>query len=610
MNTDTSTSIAYLDGVRFSRALRAGIARVLSRQDYLNKINVFPVPDGDTGTNIAYTLQTVASALNARVDRHIGNTLTRIADSALDGARGNSGAILAQFFQGLSDAGGSYRVLNTARFTRAMRAGADYARDALTEPKEGTILSVITDFALELESQMTQVGHADFVALLESGLSRAEASVANTPNQMEVLRKAGVVDAGGQGFVDMLAGAVDYMRQGSIREQADLDSIEIEDSYEASAESEMDLTHRYCTECMVVAEDVDRRKLREEISALGNSLVMAGSRGRVKIHIHVNEPAMLFDICARYGQVSGQKADDMHAQQATTHSARGGVAIISDSGADIPDDDMERLEVHMVPLRVHFRERAYLDKVSLSNDEFYRMLADGGVHPTTSQPPPGDFRRQFQYLSSHYDAVIALTITAQASGTFQSAESAAARVRSDSPVLVVDTKNVSLGQGMLATYAAECVQAGLNSDQVLVALERMIPLTRTFAVLPDMRYVVRGGRVSKGKKALADLLHITPVLATKPDGSIGQGGVLFGRENLVDKFARYLVRRAAAGKRYRVAVGHCNDPGSGNALLERLRAGIPELESALLTEVGSALGVHAGPGGLVVAIQEWVPIPE
>jgi len=604
----SSTSIAYLDGVRFSRALRAGIARVLSRQDFLNKINVFPVPDGDTGTNIAYTLQTVATALAARVDRHIGNTLTRIADSALDGARGNSGAILAQFFQGLSDAGGSYRVLNTERFARALRAGADYAHDALTEPRDGTIITVIMDFAREVQVQVERAAHADFVAVLEGGLVRAEASLANTPNQLEVLRRAGVVDAGAQGFVDLLAGAVDYMRQGSIRTQQDLDTIEIEDSMEASAESEMDLTFQYCTECMVVGEDIDRRKLREEISALGNSLVMAGSKNRVKIHIHVNEPQELFDICGNYGQVNGQKADDMHAQQATTHAPRGGIAIVSDTGADIPDDDMERLDVHLVPLRVHFGERGYLDKVSLSSDEFYHLLAEGGVHPTTSQPPPGDFRRQFQYLSSHYDAVIALTVTSRASGTFQSAESAASRVRSGSPVLVVDSRNVSLGQGMLATYAAECVKAGYSSDQVLLALDRMIPLTRTWGVLPDLRYAVRGGRVSRGKKAVADLLHITPVLATKPDGSIGQGGVLFGRENIVDKFARYLLRRASNGKRYRLAVGHCNDEASGLALLERLRAGIPDLESALLTEVGSALGVHAGPGGLVVALQEWVPI--
>jgi DegV family protein with EDD domain len=603
----TSASIAYLDGVRFSRALRAGIARVLSRQDYLNKINVFPVPDGDTGTNIAFTMQSIASALATRVDRHIGNTLTRIADSALDGARGNSGAILAQFFQGVSDTGGNYRVLNTERFAYVMRSGADYARDALTEPKEGTILSVLTDFALELEEQIKQAGHADFVSLLEAGLTRAETSLANTPNQMEVLRKAGVVDAGAQGFVDMLAGAVEYMRQGSIRDQMDLDSVDIDDSYEASAEAEMDLTFQYCTECMVIGGNIDRRKLREEISSLGNSLVMAGSHRRVKIHIHVNQPDELFEICGRYGKVSGQKADDMHAQQ-EAHSSKGGIAIISDSGADISDEEMERLDVSMVPLRIHFRERAYLDKVSLSNEEFYRLLSEGGVHPTTSQPPPGDFRRQFQYLSSHFDAVIALTITSKASGTFQSAESAASRVQSNSPVLVVDTKNVSLGQGMLATYAAECVQAGLNSDQVLVALERMIPLTRTWGVLPDLRYAVRGGRVSRGKKVIADLLHITPVLGTKPDGTIGQGGILFGRENIVDKFAGFLIRRAAQGVRYRVAVGHCNDPESGQALLERLRSGIPDLESAYLTEVGSALGVHAGPGGLVVALQEWVPI--
>lgn len=607
----STASIAYLDGVRLNRALRAGIARVLSRADYLNKINVFPVPDGDTGTNMAYTMQTVATTIARRLDRHVGNTLTQVADAALDGARGNSGAILAQFFQGVSDAAGQYRVLTTDRFARAMRAGADYARDALTDPREGTILSVLTDFAEEVERQVDRVSHRDFVALLEAGLERAEASLANTPNQMELLRKAGVVDAGAQGFVDMLAGCIEFMRSGDIRELPEAVVAEFTDDVDAEVISEeIDLTHRYCTECMVLGEGVDRRKLREEISALGSSLVMAGSHRKVKIHIHVNEPDSLFEICGRYGEVTGQKADDMQAQQASAHGDRAAVAVITDTGADIPEQLLESLDIHTVPLRVHFGERAHLDKVSLSSEEFYRLLAEGGVHPTTSQPPPGDFRRQFQFLGSHYGAVISVNLTAAASGTYQSAESAASRTTTDSPVIVVDSRNVSIGQGMLATYAAECVAQGMDSDQVLMALDHMIPRTFTFGVLPDLRYAVRGGRVSRAKKVVADLLHITPVLATKPDGSIGTGGVLFGREDIVGSFARFIARKAKAGVRYRVGVGHCNDPQSGRALLARLEGSIPEVESAHLSEVGSALGVHAGPGGLVVGIQAWVPPEE
>ena len=148
--------IAYLDGPRLSRGLRAGIHRLMADQDRLNRINVFPVPDGDTGTNLAMTMQSVLSALARCNDRHAGRTLETVADAALDGARGNSGAILAQFFLGLGDACGHLRLITTDNFIDAVQRGADYARDALSEPRDGTILSVLADFAKELRRDRLQ----------------------------------------------------------------------------------------------------------------------------------------------------------------------------------------------------------------------------------------------------------------------------------------------------------------------------------------------------------------------------------------------------------------------------------------------------------------------
>jgi len=133
------TGVLYLDGTRLSRALKAGIAQVLNDAEYLNKINVFPVPDGDTGTNLVLTLRSVLEALARHKDRDLGPTIEVVADSALDGARGNSGAILAQFFLGLADgaAGAGRWCINN--FCEAVQRGADYAREAMGEPREGTI---------------------------------------------------------------------------------------------------------------------------------------------------------------------------------------------------------------------------------------------------------------------------------------------------------------------------------------------------------------------------------------------------------------------------------------------------------------------------------------
>ena len=141
-----------LDGLQLNRALKAGIARLLSRQEHLNKINVFPVPDGDTGTNLALTMSAVLGSLQRWPDGHAGKTLTRIADAALDGARGNSGAILAQFFLGVCDRLGHLGHLSPDDFADGVHGGAAYARESLSEPREGTILTVLTDFAREIHS--------------------------------------------------------------------------------------------------------------------------------------------------------------------------------------------------------------------------------------------------------------------------------------------------------------------------------------------------------------------------------------------------------------------------------------------------------------------------
>ena len=171
-----SVTADSLDGLRLNFALQAGILRLLSRQEHLNKINVFPVPDGDTGTNLALTVNAVLGALRKSPDRHAGKTLTRVADAALDGARGNSGAILAQFFLGLCDRVGHLTQIAPADFAAGVGGGAEYARDSLSEPREGTILSVLTAFAQAVQ-RARKDGMDDFRSILRHGVAAARTVV-------------------------------------------------------------------------------------------------------------------------------------------------------------------------------------------------------------------------------------------------------------------------------------------------------------------------------------------------------------------------------------------------------------------------------------------------
>jgi len=592
-------ALRHLGGDRFAQALRSGIHRVIAEQDTLNAINVFPVPDGDTGTNLSLSLGSALATLQRPPGGQLGGLLAALADVLLDSARGNSGAIVAQFFQGVSDTAEPLARFTPRDFARAVTAGHEYARDALSQPREGTILSVIAAFAESLDRQTAAGRAGDFRELFRTSVADCERALARTETQLEELRRAGVVDAGAKGFVALVEGMSGYLADGRV--SALPEGLSLEELAPPVADGN-DPDFRYCTECLVTGEDIDRRKLREALSDLGDSLVLAGTRRKAKIHVHANEPARVFETAGRFGRVSGEKADDMRRQQHSSHELKAPFAVITDSAADIDEQDLERFDIHVVPLRVHFGDRGFLDKISISAEEFFAELATNPVHPTTSQPSPGDFRRQFQFLASHFGDVVSINVTGRVSGTLQAAQSAAERISAAGRVHVVNSLNVSLGQGLIAVFAAECAEAGLDAATTLAALDRVIAETYTFGIVSDLRYAVRGGRVPASRKWLADLLRLTPVLRTEPDGRVSAAGVLPGRRNVLPRFARYIASRIDTSQSWRLAVAHArNEPGA-RRLTALLRERIPQVSRSTVTELGSALGAHSGPGAIVVAL--------
>ncbi|MDH4048191.1 MAG: DegV family EDD domain-containing protein [Gammaproteobacteria bacterium] len=585
-------------------ALRCGIHRVILEQDSLNRINVFPVADGDTGTNLSLSLGAALGVLKAPHGDQLGKMLESVADAMLDGARGNSGAIIAQFFQGMSDSAENLARFTADTFSHAVSRGSEYAHDALAKPREGTILSVIRAFADSLQEQLSNTSDIAFPDLLGKAVETMRKALVRTQNQLEELRKAGVVDAGAKGFVALIDGFANFLIHGlHVEEPAiagQIVALQPDDMPEAGDEP----AFRYCTECIVTGENIDRRKLREALSETGDSLVLAGTKRKARIHIHVNEPAAVFDIARQYGVLAQEKADDMLRQVHSSHDKRIAFAVITDSAADIDDDALEKLDIHIVPARIQFGDRGYLDKVSITSEEFFRELDRNPAHPTTSQPAPGDFRRQFQFLASHFRDVISVNLSPSVSGTWQAAVSAAQRTAGPGKIHVVDSRNASLGQGLLAVFAAECADAGLDAESALVAIAAAIPVTHTFAMVRDLRYAVRGGRVPATVSKLADLLHVTPVLRTTNDGAIKARGILPGKLNRLPKFAAFVARRVPRDRPIRLAIGHAVCLDEALELESLLRTRLPRLRSSSVTNLGSAVGVHGGPGTLVVGTQE------
>ena len=454
-----------LDGHAFARVLRAGALAVARQQEALNRINVFPVRDADTGANLAATFRAAAARLGDDSPLEVGAAARVAADAALDGARGNSGAIVAQFFHGMAAALTSRVNVGTSEFAAAAHRGSEAAYKALQNPREGTILSVLRAWAHSLSTHSASV--EDFRELLTRGLGSARQALANTPKQLEVLAKSHVVDAGGQGFVYFLEGAQEWLRGGQEVEWTPVEAPPHGAAPLVAAHEEIDERFRYCTEALLARVAgrplLDREAVMKVVGGLGESLVVAGGDDRLRVHIHTNEPQRFLEAVAAFGTLERTKIDDMVLQQLNAREAT--IAIVSDSTCDLPEKTAFELGVVRVPLTVSFGDEDYLDGVDMTLDGFVRRLKAADTLPTSSQPPVADFRDTYRHLLEYREGVVSVHIAAAQSGTSESA-AVAAREVDPRRIRVIDSRTNSVGSGLLIEAVGEMIAGGLSLDEI------------------------------------------------------------------------------------------------------------------------------------------------
>ena len=245
----------------------------------------------------------------------------------------------------------------------------------------------------------------------------------------------------------------------------------------------------------------------------------------------------------------------------------------------------------------------------MTPSEFYRELAVNAEYPKTSQPPPGDFRRMFEFLASHYEGVVSVNLTARHSGTWDAATKAADRVSPEGkPIKAIDSRNASVGQGLITIAAAEAAEGGGDIEAVSSAAHAALNCTRTFALLKDIKFAVRGGRVPAIVGTIAKWLRLNVILHTHPDGRIAAGSGLIGKVNLRQRFAKHVAKQVgsvAADEKLRLLVGHGDQQDEAQLLkADLLRLLDPKcIEWIEVTDMSPAVGVHGGPGTLIVAVQ-------
>ncbi|MCP4652477.1 MAG: DAK2 domain-containing protein [Candidatus Omnitrophica bacterium] len=299
-------AILYCGGKRLKRAIIAGAESVNAHKNYLNSLNVFPVPDGDTGINMSLTLMATIKEVEKLPSLALKSVAEASAWGSLIGARGNSGVIMAQIFAGFAESIGDSSRLYSKCLARSFKIASDKAYKAVIDPVEGTLLTVVretAESAIEIAKE-----EDDIIELLGAMVNRAKISLENTPKLLPALKEAGVIDAGGLGFVYFLEGMLKLIRGESIEEEDILSKAVLASEYKCSWRG------CYCTECMIKGDDIPQEKIREKLNLMGDSLLIVGTDKLLRIHIHTDNPNAVFDYVSTFGAVSAKKIDDMRRQ--------------------------------------------------------------------------------------------------------------------------------------------------------------------------------------------------------------------------------------------------------------------------------------------------------
>jgi DegV family protein with EDD domain len=598
MSLVTPEPLTEMDGRRLYYTFIAGARNVIEHQVELNKINVFPVRDGDTGTNLASTIRAVLDSMQPY--RSYKLTADRIAQVTMENARGNSGIIFAQFIYGMSLETANLKTVTIKEFAESIKNSVRYIYDAVANPVEGTMLTVIKDWANYIYENRYKF--PDFNQILINSREVLNRSLSETRSKLEVLARSNVVDAGAKGFVLFIEGIIEFITNRNLKDliriRAGVEQVQL--PVESIPEK---VEFRYCTEALIRKCNLGSEDLRQSLQKYGNSIVVAGSDKMRRLHVHTNNPAELFNELRSSGILAFQKADDMVRQSEIVYNRKFKIALVTDSTCDLLPEIIDSYQVSMLPININFGENHYLDKITINPEQFYRILEENPEHPKTSQVNEKSFVNLYSHLASHYDSIIAIHLSDKLSGTFNSSQKAAKSVSRDfgKTITVLDSKNISGALGLVVLRAARAIEDGYSHDQVVAMCRKWIDEIRIYISVSTMKYLIRGGRVSKIKGLFARILNVNPVISIDESGKAVVFDKAFNQRASMDTVFRHVLRATSGRRIWNYIVVHADNIEAARWYTDKM-VRYTGIQPASVINISPVLGAHAGKGAAAIAV--------
>jgi DegV family protein with EDD domain len=588
----------HINGKFLYYAFIAGGNQILQNQIEINRINVFPVNDKDTGTNLASTIRWVID--NIKPNKSYKTTVNNIADAALIGARGNSGVIFAQFLYGLSRETLNKPIITLPEFAESVKKSIPYIYEAIANPVEGTMLTVIKEWSDFLNAKKESIH--DFKNVIIDSIAVLEKSLAETTIKLKVLSKTGFVDAGAKGFVIFIKGIIDFIKNRNIRNLT-FASNEVISLIHTEELSDERIKYRFCTEAIIRNVNISKNELQKILSENGDSVVVAGAESICRIHVHTNHPAALFYQLKDMGTITFQKVDDMVRQQEVITKRKWNIALVTDSTCDLSQELIDFYQINVVPLNLNFGDNHYLDKVTIQPNQFYNLLETFSEFPKTSQINEQAFINLYSHLASHYDAIVAVHLTSQFSGTYSNSLKASKRISKEfnKPVHVIDSKNLSGALGLLVLKTAQKIEAGESVESIVASLEKDVVQSKIFVSVRNLKYMIKGGRVSKPKGLLASVLGLNPVISMDKNGKSFMFGKTFSQEASLNKIYEHIKEISVGKSVWNYIILHAHNPDGAEKAEEKMGA-ITGIKPISVVDISPVIGMHAGNGAIAISL--------
>lgn len=581
-------------------AFQQGAIQLINQKQLLNQINVFPVSDGDTGSNLASLMQTILEETTEE-SHSVVEVFEKVADASLLGARGNSGIIFAQYFNGIYNHLLQLEEKSSVQsFIESVKSAINEAYQAIEQPVEGTIITVIRSWAEALDDS-EQLFSLEL--LLPNALDKAKLALENTTNQLKVLKKNQVVDAGAKGFYLFIEGFTEAFvtkRTALHLVQDSAESVKIERSEQEHIHT-TEPTYRYCTEILLDQVALSKSELQQKLRPFGDSLIVAVNRGKARIHIHSNQPDEVLKYLSGVGQPIQQKADDMLLQYQVNKQRKAPIALVTDSIADIPADYLLENQIHVLPMNILMGDTSYIDKITLQTKQFFDLDRQTDGRATSSQPTLKTVENLFSFLETRYEAILVITVAGKLSGTYYTVKEAAKRNRTI-PIEVIDSRQNSAAQGLLVMNANEWIQAGLPFTRIASRVVEKREQLKILVSVDDLDPMIQSGRIPQFVGKVAKRVNLKPIVSLDDFGEGKLSNFAFSRSGNEKKIFRELSKVNEQHKIKRYVIIHANNEEKAKLWGRKLREQLA-LSPSYITDSSTVIAMSAGAGSVAVAYE-------